>query len=310
MKVGGSGRGCEAIVTVADAIYVHTGREVLRLDPDTGATVFTAELSMTGDENQPDAKGYLIVDRDVVVAVDLPIIPPGGKRNKFGKLSPGRASSSCRRLVAFDRKTGEELWTLDAKSGFPYSPIVSGGGRVYVVDAPARAKKKAGEKAPAKSKPMLLAIDIQTGKTIWDDNKNVGGGLYVEKHDILISGGTARQGATGKQLWQAKGFSNYVLGNYLLPGGPKYGPTVFGYALDIHTGKITDKWFKLQSNCGKPILGEEIVTLHRFAGCAAYGDTNQPWTARALLPSIRPGCTENLMPVGGILCAESRYANG
>jgi len=288
-----------AIVTLPDGIFIHDGIAVLKLNPDSGKSIFTTRITSADSAAGKATPGFIAVDKDIIIAGDKHVLTfrTGRKGQKYRINHP-----RSQRLVALDRNSGKQIWSIDAKGSFPHDAIVLGGGRLYVLDLP---------------KPMLFVYDLKTGKELWSTEKNVFGKrlVYDEENDILLqlhwrgkknqmkNDLIARRGATGKQLWHSQdGYSSaYVFKGKLLPNH-------YGYALDIGSGKLTDDWFEMKGHCGKPLLGENILTYR--SGFSAYTDMRLPRTGKVTLAGFRSGCTGNLVPAGGILAAETRFADG
>ena len=140
-----------------------------------------------------------------------------------GRPAPASRSSS-KRLAVMDRHTGAVLWTAEARDGFRHNTVCVGGGRVYAVDRVSGETldrlKRRGE--TPKHPPRLVALDLKTGREVWQTEKDVFGTWlsYSAKHDVLVEAGRvardtltdepkgmrAYKAGTGAVLWNQPGY--------------------------------------------------------------------------------------------------------
>lgn len=194
-------------VSSPEAVYVADRQEILMLDPGDGRILRRIRLPRSHPD-VPVFGGFLAWDNDQLV------VATGEQRY--------RASSS--HLVAFNRATGRQLWTRQAKYGFRHNAIVLGRGRLYAIDSLSPAivalMKRRGEQPQAKPdyQPQLMALDLASGQEVWSAKDEIFGTFlsYSRREDILLEGGSngrdrakdevaagmaAYAGATGKILW-------------------------------------------------------------------------------------------------------------
>ncbi|MCA9072451.1 MAG: PQQ-binding-like beta-propeller repeat protein, partial [Planctomycetaceae bacterium] len=112
-----------------------------------------------------------------------------------GALQSAAKSSSSRRLVVYDRKTHQELWSRDAVYSFRHNGIVVTEDRIFCIDSlsPDQLQTLKRRGIQATDQPRLLALDAQTGRVIWSTTENVFGTFlnYSSEHDVLLQAGSA-----------------------------------------------------------------------------------------------------------------------
>lgn len=241
-------------------------------------------------------------------------------------------------LVAVDRHSGDLLWRRAAHGGFvgaqhlwhlwgtqayQNNSVATGEGKVFCLDALSpdliEAMKRRGVERSGAGE--LIALDIRSGKTLWRKPVEAFCSLaYSAEYDVLVQADVgqiapslqgfvgqqtiARKGSDGSILWKADQLS----GPYILHHQTLFTGTV---AIDLLTGKrlqrahpLTGKpaaWsFYRGYGCGVPIAGENLLT-YRSAAAAYYDFTAEAGTAN--FGGIRAGCTNTLIPAGGLLNA-------
>ncbi len=121
---------------------------------------------------------------------DPSVVP---KKAVFGPKALDRAASMG--LVAYDRKTGKQLWSVEAKHSFWHNGIVAGNGRIYALDRDPKPVEeflqRRGQSGAATYR--LAAFDAATGRQLWELPGQVFGTWlgYSEKHDLLLQAGAA-----------------------------------------------------------------------------------------------------------------------
>ncbi|MFT5524893.1 MAG: outer membrane protein assembly factor BamB, partial [Pirellulaceae bacterium] len=229
-----------------------------------------------------------------------------------------RYASGSRRLVVFDRKTGEELWTRDAKLNFRHNNISAHDQRLFCIDSLTAAKRIALERrgvALAQFSPTLYAINLRSGEVEWESDEHIFGTFlnYSAEHDILLQAGSrsrdraldeigkgmsAYRGSTGERLWHDSEISYsgpcLVWQDTILTNGTG------GYAVDLKTGKKTGWTYNRQYGCNTAIGGQNLLTFR--SGAAGICDlANDGGTAN--LGGFRSSCTSNLIVANGLLNA-------
>ena len=326
-------------VTTVDHVYLINGADLLLLDAATGATAKTFRLPKRNGL-QPNW-GVVMIVGDTRIAATEPVaispktvkdqkqaakefrledVPGIGLNKRFGVCS--------RRLVALDRRTGKVLWSRTAVTAFRHNAIAASGDRVFVIDGLSGPQRQrlgaAGHPAPAGT---LHAIDLATGRDIWQARKNITGTWlgYSKEHDILLQGGSASrdraadetrkglsayQGRTGKPVWQELNRDHtgppILHGDTFITNGG-WGGGVF----DLKTGQpkprrhpltlepVPWRWHRMYG-CNTAIAGKHLMTFR--SGCAGYYDFDNPG-GTGNLGGFKSGCTSSLIPAGGVLSA-------
>ncbi|MBN2023074.1 MAG: PQQ-binding-like beta-propeller repeat protein [Pirellulales bacterium] len=323
---GANARGTNVVAAI-DAVYLIVKDECLALDPATGETLRTFSLPEEGDKEKPDW-GYLGVYDDLLLA-GAGLVP----FSKQLSVQTGRWDNydhtSSRRIVVMNRHTGKVLWDRAAKLGFRHNAIAAGAGKLFLIDSlPEKVLHTLARRGKApRDKPILLALDIRSGETLWSDRKDIFGTWlgYSIEHDILLEGGrlsadmlqgeptsplVARRGADGNPLWKSP----------LNHGGPcmLHGRTVYfnavrgeGAAADLLTGQpktrvhpLTGRvlpWdYHRRYGCNAVIAGEHMLTFR--SGAAGFFDLdNDGGTGN--FGGFKSSCTSNLIAADGVLNA-------
>jgi outer membrane protein assembly factor BamB len=229
-----------------------------------------------------------------------------------------RYASGSRRLVVFDRKTGKQLWSRDAKLNFRHNNIAAHDQRLFCIDSLTAAKRTALERRGvdvAQFAPKLYAINLRSGEVEWETAESIFGTFlnYSAEHDILLQAGsrsrdravdeigkgmTGYRGSTGERLWHdpdiTYGGPCLVWKDTILTNGTG------GYAVDLKTGKKTGWTYNRQYGCNTAIGGQNLLTFR--SGAAGICDlANDGGTGN--LGGFRSSCTSNLIVANGLLNA-------
>ena len=324
---GANARGTNYIAT-ADEVYLAIGSECHVLSAVDGQTQRIIKL--------PDPEkdwAFIAVDQDILLAGNG--FAHYGKRveEKSGKDGPSATDlSASQGLIAFDRRSGEKLWQVDAVHSFLHNGIVAGRNRLYCLDKlPASAEKKLSRRGMADpSQYRILCLDLQTGKELWSTKESIFGSWlgYSEKHDLLLQAGArasdrlsdevgqgmiAYQADDGTVLWQKKDqkyTGPLVLHNDLIiTSANSY--QVSGGAFHIRDGSpytITNPItrekeplkFSRTYGCNYVIASENLLTFR--SGAAGFYDlANQSGTGN--FGGFKSSCTSNLVVANGVLNA-------
>ncbi len=241
------------------------------------------------------------------------------------RFSPVEYSSASRRLVVFDRNSGNELWSRDAAYGFRHNNIAIGNDTLFCIDGLSKAKLAKFQRrgAGADYRPRLLALNVRTGKEIWSTDQNVFGTFlnYSTEHDVLLQAGSpyrdragdesktgmvAYQGKTGDVIWKdlARNYQGPCLihRDRIIAQGPAYSLLTGEPVLRRHP--LTDSpmpWrFTRQYGCNTAIGSEHLLTF-RSAAAGFYDMENEGGTGN--FGGFKSSCTSNLIIAGGLLNA-------
>ena len=319
---GANVRGTD-FVAAHDRIYLIQEDECLVLDPETGQTLKVFSLPGQG-EGQRAHWAYIGVYEDYLLAGAgfvrySPLLKPTDK--KSGLSARFADKSASRSLVVMNRYDGRILWTMDAQDGFIHNGIVAGDEKVFFLDAAPPYVRRYGQKKGGGPKARLFAVDIHTGRVIWEDHDCAFGswlsfsdqfGVLLQAHrksrDMLWEPGNqmaAFRAETGEVLWDRE--MEYT-GPCMIRGG-----TIFTQesAYDLLTGRqqtyphpLTGQripWeYARNYGCGTAIASESILTF-RSAAAGYYDLTNNSGTGN--FGGFRSGCSSNLVVANGVLNA-------
>ena len=247
--------------------------------------------------------------------------------------APGKMKSSLgkgsRRVVCLNRFTGETLWQYESRHEIRHNTIVLAASKVFLIDRMSSIeisrRRRRGRSVDRSAK--LLALDIKTGKKIWENTEKIFGTWmsYSAEHDLLFEAGShardrakdearrglvAYRGDTGEVVWaidSAYGGPILLHGDQIITqveGGP-------GFALDIRTGKRVQRPHPLSLRprdwtwdrnygCNTAIASRHLMTFRSAA--AGYIDLTD-YSGTGNFGGFRSGCTSNLIPAGGVLSA-------
>ena len=305
-------------------VFVAYGTKCLQLDPATGATVKQFALPPDASGKNP-IFGYLSISDGRLIAGSSPMLP--FTRSRAGDKSDelySRFGEGSQRLVAFDIETQKVLWTRDAHYNFRHNAIAVGNGRVFCMDRMTEQRlaflKRRG-RVPAE--PFtLLALDLETGDTIWETPEGVFGTWlsYSAQHDLLLqagssyrdrsrdevgSGMTVYRGSDGEVLWhheQSYGGPPMINGDKIITQRNAF-ELLTGKPLqkrDLLTGVEMPWKFTRNYGCNSAIGCTNLLTFRSAA--AGYFDL-QGNSGTGNLGGFRSSCTSNLIPADGVLSA-------
>lgn len=289
--------GC--FVAIDSEVYALSAGECLRIDPATGESSSTIRVP-------PEAGGVKATWQEIRVAGD----------KLLGTIG--------RQLVCLDRKSGQFRWRFQSqRDGINFAAAPS---TAYCVDYWLPLHRRRGEARSEEG--TISALDLQTGSILWqasastpvlDEPKRrpdlpyfVQPQLaYGQPNDVLMftrnqSTVAAYQGATGKLLW-AKDLPLKNPPNAFTSAQP---PIVLpgllvthaGETIDLLTGDHRSQLWKTNSEmrgCGRALGSPCLVTM-RDAHLSVFDVADGQ---HLYVRGIRGGCTNSLIPAGGILNA-------
>jgi outer membrane protein assembly factor BamB len=318
---GANIRGTNYIAT-ADLIYVIQGSRCTVLDADTGNRMNVIELPGTTPavQGSPIPEwGYIGVYEDYLIA-GYEFVP----FSKLAEKSSGFDKSAGKGLAVMDRYSGKVLWETTADYGFLTNGIASGKGILFCLDKlPPHVESqliRRGKAVPDSYR--LLALDIATGKIIWQKRENVFGSFlnYSGEHDLLVQSTRPSRdmvaGENGKRIAVYNGSDGSVVWdkdieygtfpvlhneNIITESGMfslLTGDTV--NRRDPVTGEEIPFSWKRTYGCNYPIASENLLTFR--SGAAGYFDiTNFGGTGN--FGGFKSGCTASLVAADGVLNA-------
>ena len=331
---GANARGTNYVAT-NDGVYLVIGSRCLLLDAATGKTLREFVLPPGEDGKSPEW-GYVGVYDDLLLAgagfgdysKRLGYKYEATKK-KTAAWAPDHSGSLG--LVAFDRKSGEVRWRIQAKNSFLHNGIVAGGGRVYLLDKlPKRVEeqnRRRGED-PAETY-RLVTVDAKSGEVAWTVKNVFGTWLgYSEEHDLLLQAGAAAsdrsldevssgmavyRAGDGSLLWDKPGFSYagpcILHGDTIITNTTSYKQSQGAFNLldgspamitDPVTGKSFPWRFVRTYGCNTAVASENLLTFR--SGAAGFYDlANHGGTGN--FGGFKSGCTSNLIIANGVLNA-------
>lgn len=310
--MGTAGTGSNLCLS-ADGVYVRTGDRCLRLDLATGR-----KLGEFKAPPLPDGKaglwGFLACDNGTLYG-SLVNEKHVVKWRFAGQTDMSGQLTESVMLFAMDALTGKVKWTRTATHSFRHNAIAIGGGKVFVIDRPIAEIDKitADEKKPVEHpKGILLALDADSGRVAWKDEKDVFGTVLVAgvRHDTLLmayqatrfklpseKGGemAAVRMSDGKPLWAKK--AAYGSRPTLVDR------TIYaqGGAWDLLTGDPLKFDLKRSYGCGQLACSAHLA-VYRSA-TMGYKDFASSTEGTSNYGGIRLGCWINAIPAGGLVLA-------
>jgi hypothetical protein len=317
------------MVALPDGVFVAAQRQILRFDPETGRQLSAWPVPAL---EEPDLFwGGLHAEGDVLVASlfreRTMIDCQAGFDGQGGDFGGDRMPMAY--LVAIDKTTGEILWTRKAVWGFlNRSGVALSSTRVFALDACEEKLmgklREAGRELP-QDPPRMLALDLKTGKEIWQQDMDVliRGLVYSAPRDLLLAanrhytpwkdGGWVKgakgvagrmrafKAADGETVWEtdaAAFFDPHIVLDDLIIDRQ-------GVTYDLRTGArhrrtspLTgepEEWGFRKDGCNHLIACDTMVTWR----CAVYDLAGQAGTLP--LAGMDAGCTPTLVPAGGLL---------
>jgi len=296
-------------VSWPDAIYVAQGRTIDVLDATTGEVSATWSMDVDLPEDTPvNATDVRVTDEIVLVGVRL---------NSEQQIENGRWESGL--LVAFDRKTGKQLWSRSAKERFGTAAVAMGKGAVYCIDSHSPidvlGRRRRGEDVSG-LKSTVLALDHRTGKERWryvlENPPAEMSSIHfiglrsaddwlacaLEKN-LLIAGKDSRTVAlnleTGDTVWEHDFKGQQPL---IITGDTFINQA--GHTYDTSTGKVlNNQRLFTRGGCNYAVGSENLLFLRD--NCAAYVDIESG--EQHNLRNLRSGCSASLVAAGGLLNA-------
>ena len=292
-------------VIAPDSLYVIRQQKLLRLDPATGARQGTIRIP-----KEANAGGDAVWD-EVRLLNDRILATVG------------------RRLLCVDRHSGDLLWGFEGERD--RLNFAAGSGRVFCADYGSQAHRRRGESGGGES--TLYALDVADGGLIWKAKATTPPDTagkrtknrfrpmdpyvsYSEATDTVFLTATrstvaAYDGADGSVVWRDGIPARDLTSNWSGPEPPIVLPdrliTHAGQQYDPKTGKESFKRLYNGMNraynaggtrgCNRAIANQHVLTLRDAH--AAYFDLDSG--RETFLRGIRSGCTNDLLPAGGIL---------
>lgn len=323
-----------------NSVYALQGTTCLRLDRDTGKTLFTykppkAPGRKANAQREKDDEliwEYLAVTGDAVVGT---LGQPNVRRSWWSMAHPAN-----RLLFVLDKATGKLRWSYQSQSAIDSNAIAIEGDWLCLIDGLAPvdvfARARRGVPAKTKGKPkkppksifslpgsphprVLKALALQSGKQLWDtseigDRQN---SLYAANGVILTSipiwhglnaksvgpGLSAFSADDGRVLWTRDAKAPYPV----IVGDAVYLPE----ACDLRTGELIQREDPLTGQMA-PFSVSVTGGCGRMAGCAnaimkrsgSMGLFDLSGRSGVYhYPNVRASCWINMIPACGLVLA-------
>ena len=226
-------------------------------------------------------------------------------------------------LFAVNRHTGALLWTRPAEHEFRHNGIAVAAGRVFCIDRRVTETRSLLDTATSRPAPpgTLLALDARSGDLLWRTDAGVFGTWlgYAREHDVLLHARrpsrdmidepgermSVLRAADGSLLWDRAVFYEgpcLLHGDTIITQGEAYDLLTGARRQRTHplTGRPVPWSFRRKYGCNTAIGGRHLLTFRSaaagFYDLAADGGTGN-WGG------FRAGCSSNLIPADGVLCA-------
>ncbi|MFC1551002.1 PQQ-binding-like beta-propeller repeat protein [Candidatus Latescibacterota bacterium] len=318
---GANIRGTNYIAT-SDLIYVIQGSRCIVLDADTGNRMDVIELPESDSASTGTSRpewGYIGVYEDYIIAgYEFVLFSDLAEKSRDFDKSAGK------RLAVMDRYSGKVLWKTKADYAFLTNGIASGKGVLYCLDKlPPYVESqliRRGKAAPDSYR--LLALDMATGKILWEKNDGVFGSFlnYSGEHDLLVQSTRPSRdtvaGESGKRIAVYNGSDGTVVWDKDIEYGTF--PVIHNENIITESGmlsllsgdtvnrrdpltgeEIPFSW-KRSYGCNYPVASENLLTFR--SGAAGFFDiTNFGGTGN--FGGIKSGCTASLVAADGVLNA-------
>jgi len=331
---GANSRGTNFVATI-DQLYVLQGGKCYILDSATGKTIKVFSLP-TKDNGELPQWGYIGVYKDYLIAgSDLAKYSVMVSKNKKWKellstLEPRRLvftdfdNTASKEIIVINRHNGNILWRFNARYGFIHNGIAVGNNKIFCLDKipPLIEEQLERRGLSIPDTYSLKTFDIQTGKIIWESNKDIFGTWlsYSKEYNILLQARRPSRdmimGEEGRRMITYKGQNGTVLwdinekyntfpilhGDKIITEGKIFG-LLTGEILHRNsplTGKkVSWKWQR-HYGCNYPIASEHLITFRSAA--AGYYDLNKN-SGTGNFGGFKSGCTSNLIAADGVLNA-------
>ncbi len=238
----------------------------------------------------------------------------------FGKFD-GMASKS---LAVMDREDGSVKWKIEARYGFIHNAITASDGILFCLDKlpPALEKRLRRRGMEAPSDYRLLAVDLETGRVLWERNTNVFGSWlsYSREHDRLLQATRPSRdmltdetgermavyvASSGESVWDRKvRYDNPPIlhGDWIITDRAAYSLATGErrLRLDPVTGEDMLWSYSRTYGCNYNIASQHLLSF-RSAAAGFYDLFSDSGTGN--LGGFKSGCTSNLIAAGGLLNA-------
>jgi outer membrane protein assembly factor BamB len=317
-KVSGS------MAATDETLYVASGSDCLALDAASG------EVQRTFSVDGKGLWGYVASVDSVLLGSR---VGPGAYVQQLSQSSwksgygPGQPIVCSFELLAFDRATGQKLWTYappETSGLIADTTLLAAGGKVFFVESKNRQTKSIGNGRVVPAHLVgqgadLVALDLKSGKEVYRkpmDLKKAQHQLWMaHSNGVLVISGVRIAGGIFTDLWAVKAADGSPLWTKanLTRGRDTKGahgeltqhPAIIGdrvlappYQYDLKTGKQIEGWTWVGGSCG-PISTSATHVYNRKRNPIMQSLTSN-FTA-PITQTTRPGCWINIISGCGML---------
>jgi hypothetical protein len=232
--------------------------------------------------------------------------------------------TASRSLVIMDRHDGSVKWTIKARYGFIHNAIAASDRVLFCLDKlPPALEKRLGRRGrSAPSDYRMLAIDLETGRVLWERDKGIFGSWlsYSKEHDRLLQATrpsrdmiTDEDGermavydaSTGTVVWDRPiEYNNPPIlhGDEIITDRAAYRLATGERKLRVDpvTGEEMLWSYSRTYGCNYNIASEHLLSF-RSAAAGFYDLVTDGGTGN--LGGFKSGCTSNLIAADGVLNA-------
>jgi len=329
---GSNSRGTNFVAT-PDEVFVAQGTHVHILDMENGEILKSlknesnAQVGFIGvyENKLITGTGFAsysgMINRPATKPVGLEPIKPSNDR-KVKRFTDYDITASAG-LAVFNTD-GETLWNKPADYGFIHNAVTAGNNRLYVIDAvaPAMQNTLSRRGVAISQKPVLMALEPDTGEVIWETRNNVFGSWlgYSAEFDLLLQAtrpsrdmiageeGTrmiVSKAATGEVIWDKEiKYANppIIHGSRIIVENGGYDLMTGNPLLrtDPITGQTLQWSYTREYGCNYNIASEHLLSF-RSAAAGFYDLDNKGGTGN--FGGFKSSCTSNLIAANGVLNA-------
>ena len=316
-------RDCGYMATDGDHVYLAVKSNCLKINGRTGETDLEFNCPKIADAHEYNW-GYVGITSNILFGSNVRSgnFYTQGRGPWYDDSSFGNAEDSHKVLsdcvFAVDLSSNEKMWKYSGV--IINSTIAVGGGRIYFVEnRNSKVLRGALRKLSGGEEWMtlhLVALDMNTGKVIWDEEMNfeqrtpVFFSSYKDELLITLRSSTksfdlrAIDAKSGKSVWErSHGWEN----NH--HGAHRRHPVIIGdvvyqqpRAYNLKTGK--EEWSTSKvgvgGNCGT-LSASSSMLFSRLSDYPGFIDLGKEMDKQNLVEITRPGCWINIVPVGGMV---------
>jgi len=335
---GANARGTN-FVAASDRVYVVQGNRCRALDITDGRTAEVYTLADMEFSEEIDW-GYLGVAGDRLIAgcgfVPFASAFPrsaydpeqlkqmSGKDRNRQKIFENYDYTASRALAVLNRHDGTVKWKIDARYGFIHNAVIASERHLFCLDKlpPALEKRMARRGLSAPTDYRLLALDLETGRIVWERNSGIFGSWlgYSQETGLLLQATRPSRDMVRDETGERLAVYKAADGALLWDREIRYGnPPILHHDLiitdnaayslengdmkqrrDPLTGEKIPWSYSRGYGCNYNIASEHLLSF-RSAAAGFYDLRCEGGTGN--FGGFKSGCTSNLIAANGVLNA-------